>query len=303
MKTKKHFWNNAPVDTAFHLMNYFILIVILLVCAYPLLVIISSSVSDADYVNRGLVTFLPKGFQVKAFELVLRDSRLLSGSLNTIFYATVGTLLRVTVTVMAGFALSRRDMFGHKWIIWFFLVPMYISGGLIPTYIQATSLHLTGTRAAIIIMGCVSIWNLIVCRTFFQNSIPNELWEAASIDGCSLYRFFVSVVVPNSSAIIAIMVLYYAVDLWNDYFSALIYLQDSSQYPLQLVMRNILLSSQMMSATPQSAMDPTAMAELTKQADSMKYALIIISSLPVLILYPFVQKFFVKGVMIGSVKG
>ncbi len=155
---------------------------------------------------------------------------------------------------------------------------MYISGGLIPTYIQATMPspyrhpgrhHHYGLRQHLE-FDCVP--------HLFQNSIPNELWEAASIDGCSLYRFFVSVVVPNSSAIIAIMVLYYAVDLWNDYFSALIYLQDSSQYPLQLVMRNILLSSQMMSATPQSAMDPTAMAELTKQADSMKYALIIISS-------------------------
>lgn len=299
----KQLRRNTAADLAFYLLNYLLLAILLVVCAYPLLVIVASSVSDADFVNRGQVLLLPKGFQLKAYELVMRDNRILTGYMNTIYYTVVGTLVRVTLTIMAGFALSRKDMLGYKWLTWFFLIPMYFGGGLIPTYMQATKLGLTGSRMAIVIIGCVSVWNIIVCRTFFHSSIPNELWEAASIDGCSMYRFFRSVVLPNSGTIIAIMVLFYSVGLWNDYFGALIYLQDSSQYPLQLIMRNILLAGQMMSSTPQSGMDPTVMGELTKQADTMKYALIIVSSLPVLILYPFVQKYFVKGVMIGSVKG
>ncbi len=267
--------------------------------AYPLFFVLIASISDPNYVNAGEVFLYPKGFSLRAYEFVLQDSRIMTGYLNTIIYTVLGTLLSVTVTVCAAFALSRKELMFSRFFTWYFLFTMYFSGGLIPTYLQVRDLGLTNTRGAMIIVGAVGIWNLIVCRTFFRNTIPDELLEAASIDGCGMLRFFFQIVIPNAKPIIAIMVLYYAVGQWNEFFKALIYISKSELYPLQLILRDMLLASQTLAIDA----DPELIIEMTKQAESMKYAMIVVSSLPVLALYPFVQKFFVKGMMVGSVKG
>ncbi len=289
----------SKTDKIFDVIVIFILLIVGIVSLYPLIVVVSASVSDPDFVNRGEVLLFPKGLQFTSYELVLRDDDIITGYRNSAIYMVVGTVISVLVTIMAAYPLSRKDMLGHKWITWFYLIPMYISGGLIPTFMQVRSLGLYNNPSVMVILGCLSIWNLIVCRTFFQSNIPNELWEAASIDGCGIIKFFFKMVIPNSKAIIAIMVLYYAVGHWNEYFKALIYLNDSDTYPLQLFLRNILLASQSVSIDA----DPEIYEMMVKQAETMKYSMIIISSLPVLALYPFIQKYFVKGVMIGSVKG
>ncbi len=286
-------------DKVFDVVVAVSLLIIGIVSFYPLLIVVSASLSDPDFVNRGEVLFLPKGFQLTSYELVFRDDRIITGYINSFIYMILGTILSVMVTIMAAYPLSRKDMLGHAWITWFFLIPMYISGGLIPTFIQVRDIGLLNNPSVMVILGCLSIWNLIVCRTYFQSNIPIELWEAASIDGCSVYKFFFKMVIPNSKAIIAIMVLYYAVGQWNEYFRAMIYLNDSEFFPLQLFLRDILLASQSVSVDA----DPEIYALMTKQAEAMKYSMIVISSLPVLVLYPFIQKYFVKGVMIGSVKG
>lgn len=288
-------------DKIFDVVVFILLLLIFFIVAYPLYFVLIASISDPNYVNRGEVFLLPKGFSPRAYALVVRDPRILTGYGNTIFYTFFGTLLSVVVTVCAAFPLSRpkKELYGHRTLTWFFLFTMYFSGGLVPTYMQVKNLGLVNTRAVMILLGSVSVWNLIVCRTFFKNTIPNELWEAASVDGCNVFRFFWSIVLPNAKAIIAIMTLYYAVAQWNEYFRALIYLSKSSLYPLQMILRDLLLAAQALTIDA----DPSLIIEMTKQAESMKYAIIVVSSVPVLALYPFVQKYFVKGVMVGSVKG
>lgn len=286
-------------DKIFDAVVLFLLVGAFILTAYPLFFVVIASISDPDYVNAGEVFLYPKGFSLRSYEFVMQDSRIMTGYMNTIIYTVFGTLVSVIVTVCAAFSLSRKELLFHKFFTWFFLFTMYFGGGLIPTYLQVRDLGLTNTRGAMILVGAVGIWNLIVCRTFFKNTMPDELWEAASIDGCGMLRFFYKIVIPNAKPIIAIMVLYYAVGQWNEFFKALIYISRSELYPLQLILRDMLLASQTLSIDA----DPELIIEMTKQAESMKYAMIVVSSLPVLALYPFVQKFFVKGMMVGSVKG
>lgn len=286
-------------DKIFDITVVALLCVVFILAFYPLFFVVIASISDPDFINRGEVFLFPRNISFNAYETVFKDPRILMGYKNTILYTVFGTLLSVFLTITAAFSLSRKEMLGYKFFIWFFLLTMYFRGGLIPTYLQARHLNLINNPLAIIIMGSLGIWNLIIAKTFFQNTIPKELYEAASIDGCTMYSFFIKIVLPNSKAIIAILVLYYAVGQWNDYFKALIYLSDMSTYPLQLILRDILLANQ----TVMVDADPEVIEELTKQAETMKYAIIIVSSLPVIAMYPFVQKHFVKGVMIGSVKG
>ncbi|MGL1890712.1 MAG: carbohydrate ABC transporter permease [Spirochaetaceae bacterium] len=286
-------------DKVFDKVIIVILSVVFVVTLYPLYFVVIASISDAHFVNRGEVFFLPKQIHLGAYKMVLTDPRILMGYKNTIIYTVFGSSLAVIMTVFAAFSLSRRDMVGYKFIIWFFLLTMYFRGGLIPTYIQVQKLGLINTRAAVVIVGSLGIWNLIIAKTFFSNSIPEELWEAANIDGCNMFQFFFRIVLPNSKAIIAIMFLYYAVGQWNDYFKSLIYLNQMNKYPLQLILRDILLANQSVMIDA----DPEAIEEMTKQAETMKYAMIIVASLPIIMIYPLVQKHFVKGVMIGSIKG
>lgn len=287
-------------DVWFDIINYFLLTIIMLLVLYPLYFVLVASFSDPNYIYSGEVWLFPKGFTLDGYERIFADSSIWIGYGNSILYATLGTLIGVTVTVFAAYPLARRDLAGKSVIMWFLLVTMFFSGGLIPTYLLIKDLHLLNTMWALVIPGAGGVFNVIIVRTFFQSSIPDELWEAASIDGCSNTRFFWSIVLPLSKSILAVMVLYHVVGFWNGFFDALIYLNDESKYPLQLVLRNILVQNQVSSGM---MIDVESYAAKMRVTELIKYGVIMVSSLPLLILYPFLQKYFVKGVMIGSIKG
>ena len=270
------------------------------VILYALWFVVIASVSDPNRVASGEVLFLPKGITLEGFKYIFRDKRIWTGYRNTFLYTTVGTMIGLFITIPAGYALSKKDMVGKGIIMKLLVFTKYFSGGLIPTYLVVKRLHLVNTPYVLMIMGSFSVFNLILCRTFFINTLPQELQEAAEIDGCTIFQYFIKIVLPLSKAIIAIMALYYAVGHWNSFFNGLIYVTDIKLYPLQVILRDILISGQ--SVDP-SSMDPDALEMMKQIARTIKYGVMIVSSLPVLIMYPFVQKYFVKGVMIGSVKG
>lgn len=287
-------------DIVFLFIVYATVILISVVILYPLWFVIIASISDPNLVATGEVLLLPKGVTFEGFKYIFRDPRIWSGYYNTIRYTVVGTMLALFITIPAGYALSRTDMMGRGIIMKLLIVTKYFSGGLIPTYLVVKGLGLVNTPYVLMILGSFSVFNLILCRTYFLNTMPIELQEAAEIDGCGIFQYFLKVVIPLSKSIIAIMVLYYAVGHWNSFFNGLIYVTDSDLYPLQLILRDILITGQ--SVDP-STVDPDSLELMKQIARTIQYGVIIVSSLPVLVLYPFVQKHFVKGVMIGSVKG
>lgn len=287
-------------DLIFETIVHICIIAISGVVLYALWFVIIASISDPNLVASGEVLFLPKGVTLEGYKYIFRDKRIWTGYRNTILYTVVGTLLGLFITIPAGYALSRKDMAGSGIIMKLLLFTKYFSGGLIPTYLVVKGLHLVDTPYVLMIMGSFSVFNLILCRTFFINTLPLELQEAAEIDGCGIFQYFIKIVLPLSKAIIAIMALYYAVGHWNSFFNGLIYVTNSKLYPLQVILRDILISGQ--SVDP-SIMDPESLELMKQIARTIKYGVIIVSSLPVLMMYPFVQKHFVKGVMVGSVKG
>lgn len=287
-------------DAIFTFIVYASIILVTLLILYPLYFVVIASVSDPTLVASGQVIFAPKGVTTEGYKYIFRDQRIWTGYRNTILYTFGGTLIALFITIPAGYALSRNDMAGKGIVMKILIITKYFSGGLIPTYMVVKALHLVDTPYVLMILGSFSVFNLILCRTYFQNSLPIELQEAAEIDGCGVFQYFVKVVIPLSKAIIAIMVLYYAVGHWNSYFTGLIYVNDAKLYPLQLILRDILISGQMVDP---SQTDPEALEMMKQIARTIKYGVIIVSSLPVLCMYPFVQKYFVKGVMVGSVKG
>ena len=287
-------------DIVFLFIVYATVILISVVILYPLWFVIIASISDPNLVATGEVLLLPKGVTFEGFKYIFRDPRIWSGYYNTIRYTVVGTMLALFITIPAGYALSRTDMMGRGIIMKLLIVTKYFSGGLIPTYLVVKGLGLVNTPYVLMILGSFSVFNLILCRTYFLNTMPIELQEAAEIDGCGIFQYFLKVVIPLSKSIIAIMVLYYAVGHWNSFFNGLIYVTDSDLYPLQLILRDILITGQ--SVDP-STVDPDSLELMKQIARTIQYGVIIVSSLPVLVLYPFVQKHFGKGVMIGSVKG
>ncbi|MDL2232715.1 carbohydrate ABC transporter permease [Ruminococcaceae bacterium OttesenSCG-928-L11] len=292
-------------DRVFDIVNNAILILIILICVYPLYFVVIASISDPDAVNTGAVLFLPRGgngklLNFEGYMRVFQDYRIWRGYGNTLFYTACGTLLGVVSTVLAGYSLSRSDLAGRGFITGMFVFTMYFSGGLIPTYLVIKNLNLTNTPWVMILYGSVSVYNIIIAKSFFQNSLSEELQDAAFIDGCGNGKYFAFIVVPLSKAIIAVLTLYYAVGHWNTYFNALIYLNDEKLYPLQLILRDILIASQMVVS---NVTDMESIGEAQRIAASLKYAVIIVSTLPVLVMYPFLQRYFVKGVMIGAVKG
>lgn len=293
-------WKSNPSDCIFTLIVYGIIALITIMIIYPLYFVVIASISDPDLVASGQVLFLPKGITWEGYKYILSDKRIWTGYYNTIRYTFFGTLIALFITIPAGYALSRRDMVGRSFVMKMLLLTQYLSGGLIPTYLVVKGLHLVDTPYVLMILGSFSVFNLILCRTFFINTLPIELQEAAEIDGCGIFQYFISVVIPLSKSIIAIMVLYYAVGHWNSFFNGLIYVNDSDLYPLQVILRDILIIGQ--SVNP-AGMDPEAYETMKQISRTIKYGVIIVSSLPVLMMYPFVQKHFVKGVMIGSVKG
>lgn len=289
-------------DKIYDVIVFIFLTLILIIVAYPLYFIVISSVSTPTAVANGEVTWFPIGFTFEGYKAVLTESSVITGFLNSILYTVVGTLINLGTTLPCAYAISRDDLRGRKYFIFFFMLPMFISGGLIPTYLVVQNCGFIDTIWALVVPGAVSVYNLIVARTFFKSNLPSELLEAAKLDGCGNTRFFFSIAIPLSGAIIAILTLYYGVGHWNSYFSALLYINDHNKFPLQLVMRSILVKNSMQQAV-QTAESFAELARQRQVAELMKYSLIIISSIPVLILYPFIQKHFVKGVMIGSVKG
>jgi ABC-type glycerol-3-phosphate transport system permease component len=288
-------------DYVFDTINTVLLILFGLAVLYPLYVIVISSISDPKAVASGEVMFLPKGFTLEGYAAVLSDERIGIGFLNSIIYTSAGTILNLVCTTLAGYALSRKDLFGAGLITAFLIFTMYFQGGLIPTFILVRNLGLYGTRLVMIIMDLVWIYLIIIARTYYKSTVPEELLEAARIDGCHDGQFFWYVVVPLSGALTAVLALFYGVSHWNQYFRGLIYLRSKDMWPIQLVLRDILILQQMIANDPNSAGDISQ--EFFDRSELVKYALIMVASIPMLMLYPFVQRHFVRGVMIGSVKG
>jgi len=293
----------AKSDKIFDFINYTVLTIILILVLYPLYLILISSFSEPTAVNAGKVIFWIKGFTLKGYEILLDNTAVWRGYRNTILYVILSVVLGVSLVTTAGYALSRKDLIGRNFFMFAIVFTMFFSGGLIPTYILVGKLGMIDTIWAVFVPSAVSAYHLIVTRTFFQSTIPEELLESAQIDGCTTFRFFFSVVVPLSTPIIAVMALFNAVSEWNSYFPALIYLQDQALYPLQLILRSILIASQEASQATEGAVDPEMIVEEQEFSELIKYSLIIVSSIPILALYPFLQRYFVKGVMIGSIKG
>lgn len=278
-----------------------VILVLLMVCiAYPLIFILSASFSSPTAVATSRVVLWPVDFSIAGYKAVFSNPSIVTGYANTILYTTLGTLINVCITLITAYPLSRRDMPFRGGFMLLFIFTMFFSGGLIPSFLLVNSLGMINTMWALVIPGALSVFNMILTRTFMMSSIPTDLLEAAKIDGCSDFRFFFAIVLPLSKAVIAVITLYYAVGHWNSYFSAFLYLNDKKLYPLQLVLRDILVSNSI-SAT--DITDDAILAGRQGMADLLKYSLIVVSSLPVICMYPFVQKYFVKGVMIGSVKG
>ena len=290
----------SAFDIGFDIVSTLLLIVMLLVVLYPLYFVLIASISDANSISLGKVILLPKNVDFVGYQRIFQDQRILDGYVNSIIYTVLSAAIGTITTLMAGYSFSRSDLVGRKALMMIYVFTMYFSGGLIPTYLVVKNVGLLGSPWVVILMGAVSVYNIIIARSFFSSNIPVELYEAAQLDGCSNGRFFISIVIPLSKSIIAVIALYYAVAQWNGYFNALIYLNKQSQYPLQMVLREILLSSQSVQA---DVTDVDAIQEMQRIAATIKYGVIVVASLPMLMLYPFIQKYFVKGVMIGSVKG
>ncbi|KRE34288.1 carbohydrate ABC transporter permease [Paenibacillus sp. Soil724D2] len=278
---------------------YVFLVIALIVVLYPLIFIVSSSLSSPLAVSSGRVWLWPVDITLDGYRVVLSNPQVLKGYGNSLFYALMGTLISVTLTVVLAYPLSRRSFFGRNALMIFITFTMLFSGGLIPTYLVVKQLGLLDTRWALLIPQAIWVWQIIIARTFFQSSIPEELAEASEIDGCTDLRFLWSVVLPLSKPIIAVLILMYAIGQWNAYFDALIYLKSQSLYPLQLILRSILI----LNSAASSNIDAAEQLRRQQFADLTKYSLIVVASLPVLVIYPFVQRYFVKGMLIGSVKG
>jgi putative aldouronate transport system permease protein len=287
-------------DKIFDAVNITLLTLMLLAILYPLYFIVIASISNPDRIFAGDVWLYPVEITFEGYSRIFSDGKIWTGYKNTIIYTVLGTTLNVALTLTAAYALSRKDFYGRNFFMIMFVFTMFFSGGLIPTYLVVQNLGMVNTMWAMIIPKAVAIWNIIVARTFFQATIPDEMLEAAKVDGCSNTKFFTKIVLPLSKPIIAVMVLFYAVGHWNSYFDALIYLNNESLYPLQLILRNILIQNE---AAATMVSDLESVAAQQRIADLIKYGVIIVGSLPLLIVYPFIQKYFVQGVMIGGIKG
>lgn len=278
-----------------------LVIVIALIVAYPLYYILVASISNPYDVYAGKTLFLPSGVTLKGYEAVFADNNLLNGFLNSIKYTVLGTVYSVVLLYLSAFPLSIRTLPGRKLISVFFIITMYFGGGLIPTYLIVKSTGLINTTASMFIPGGVAVGNLIIVRSFFENSIPKELTEAAKIDGASYWRTFAQIIVPLSKPIMAVMIVYSMVAYWNEWFTALIYLPGQAKAPLPLVLRNILIKSSVSAA--QASTISGGYAELNKLTEMIKFSSMIVAAVPMLAIFPFVQKYFEKGILAGAVKG
>lgn len=301
-RTKSNKIRVSHEDRAFDIILLLLTILVLIVTLYPLYFVLCASFSSPNIVNTGEILLYPKEFTTKGYEMLLKDERIWIGYKNTLIYVVFGTILAVFVTTMAGYSLSRKDLPGRNIIMGLFVFTMYFKGGLIPTYLIVKKLGLVNKPIVIIILGAVSVYNIIIIRSYFINTIPLELQEAAFIDGCTNQYFFFKIVLPLSKPIITVIALYSATGHWNGFFNALIYLNKRDYYPLQIFIRDIMLIANAFNESSLSA-DQSGIATTQQILEILKYSLIIISTVPMLIVYPFMQKYFVKGVMIGAIKG
>jgi putative aldouronate transport system permease protein len=295
----KSFIKPAFSDRVFNLTVYILLSLVLVIILYPLYFMCIASISDPNAIFQGRVIFLPRNITFQGYGRMFSNQLIWRSYLNSIIYTIAGVLVSLAVTIPAAFALSRPELPGGSLVMRFIIFTMYFSGGVIPLYIIVRNLGLLNSMWALILPSVIVTYNLIVARAFYLTMIPNELFEASVLDGCNYTKFFFYIVLPLSKAIVAVMVLFYANKMWNGFFDALIYLTDEKKYPLQLVLRTILLQNQAMSLVA----DDTLLAEAARATELIKYGVVVAASFPMLCLYPFIQKYFVSGVMIGAVKG
>ncbi|GIP35001.1 carbohydrate ABC transporter permease [Paenibacillus sp. J2TS4] len=288
-------------DRVFGAVNAIMLTLILIIVLYPLLFVAVASISDPAAVLNGKVWLWPQGLTFTGYTKVFGNKDIVQGYGNTILYTILGTAINVGMTVLAAYPLSRRDLYGRNGVMALLVFTMFFSGGMIPTYLLVKNLGMINTIWAMVIPNAVSVWNVIIMRTFFQQSLPHEIQEAAQIDGCSNIKILFKIVLPLSTPILAVMVLFYAVGHWNAFFNALIYLTERDKFPLQIILREILIQGQNAQMMDTGAQE--GLAKKLMEAESIKYAVVIVANLPVLLLYPFLQRYFVKGIFIGSLKG
>jgi putative aldouronate transport system permease protein len=298
MSTIKARVKDSLGDKIFLIAIYVLLSLLLIVVLYPLIYVISSSFSSPSAVTSGKVWLWPVELSLKGYNTLIHNQKVTIGYANSLFYTGVGTIISVVLTIMIAYPLSRKTFFGKNVLMMLITFTLLFSGGLIPTYLVVKQMGLIDTRWALLIPNAIWVWQVIITRSFFQSAIPDELFDASEIDGCSDFRFLRSVVVPLSKPIIAVLILIYAVGQWNAYFDALIYLKSASLFPLQLILRSIIILNNSSNAT-----DALKQVERQQLAEALKYSLIVVTTLPVLIIYPFVQRFFVQGMLVGSVKG
>lgn len=289
----------SVTDRIYYTVIYVILGILLVMVLYPIIYIISCSFSTPEAVAAGKVVLFPKDFSILGYETVFKYDQVFTGYRNTIFYTFVGTIINVSLTMVAAYPLSRKELVGKRFFTFLFTFTMLFSGGMIPKYLVIKQLHMLNTIWAMLIPGAIGVTNLIIARTFIRG-IPSELLEVSKLDGCSDAKYFMEIVIPLSKAVLAVLTLYYAVGHWNAYFNAFLYLVDERLYPLQLFLREILIMNQIAAA---DVADPDTAIAIQGLSDLLKYSLIVVATAPIMCLYPFVQKYFVKGVMIGSLKG
>nr|WP_054023856.1 carbohydrate ABC transporter permease [Bacillus sp. FJAT-28004] len=287
-------------DRIFNLFNYVFMGMIAIAILYPLYFVLLASFMDPDQVNRGGLLIFPKSFYLDGFKKIFEYKPLWDGYINSIVYTLIGTFINLAVTIPCAYALSRKGLAGKAPIMMLFAFTMFFSGGLIPTYLLISKLGMLDTIWAITLPVAASVWNIIITRTYFQSNIPDELLEASVMDGCSDFRFFFSIALPLSKVIIAVMALFYGIGHWNSFFEPLLYLSSTEKFPLQVILRNLLIMNETGS---RMVIDPMSLAAKQRIAEQLKYGVIVVSCLPLLIVYPFVQKYFTQGVMIGSIKG
>ncbi len=300
LKLKSHKIKLCAADRRYYTIVYIFVTLMTLIVMYPLIYIISCSFSSGPAVQAGKVKLLPVDFSLISYQAVFKHPRVWLGYRNTIFYTVLGTLNNTVCTIMCAYPLSRGDLPGKKWILWFFMFTMYFSGGLIPQYLLMRDIGYIDTVWAMILPGSFGVYQMIILRTFIRNDIPQELFESARMDGCNDFRYLLSFVLPLSKASLAVITLQYAVGHWNSYFGAFIYLSKRELQPLQIFLREILIIN---SIDTSEITDPEILEKMQGISDLLKYSLIIVSSIPIIARYPFIQKYFVKGVMIGSLKG
>ncbi|NLL71080.1 MAG: carbohydrate ABC transporter permease [Epulopiscium sp.] len=293
------FQRQSTGDKIFDIINHLILFLVLLLVLYPLYFIVIASVSDPNAVSAGKVWLAPKGLNIKGYHAIFENQDIWSGYKNTILYTTIGTMVNLAFTVPAAYGLARKELVGRNIFMGMITFTMFFGGGLIPTFLLVSKLGMNNTMWALIFPNAISVYNLIVTRNYFAYSIPEELHEAAEVDGCSEGKYFFKIAVPLGKPIIGVIVLMYAVAHWNSYFNALIYIRDRHRFPLQVILREILIQQEASSGFG----DAASVIEQQKLADMLKYGVIIVSTLPILCVYPFIQKYFTTGLMMGSIKG